>query len=269
MDPFTDKPAAVRPAEDLAALFGEGKAHCHSAEVNGRKSLEDLRKAGVAFRRAKALVPTDQWTATVQKQWPGQLRTVQRAMWVAKNWEKVHAAKSLREAQRLATADDAEEPVEGGDAAPKNDTRVVSDSDSLQTDAPNPNGGKRSGGSGGSGGGGGGAPASPPPPPAAPAQPPSGADIAFACRDQAESLVVSLMDRLAGLATGVLGPRLLEALEARGVAAVPVRTPHLDQYGRETRTADRTYRWPQLEAILAALNGLKPGAATAADEIPL
>jgi protein gp37 len=97
--------AAVRPAEDLAALAAEIKAEHAAGEGAARKGLAHFRNAGAALIKARAQCGPGKWLKWVRANLPFDRRTATNYMRVAARWETVSHAEGMRDALRLLTED--------------------------------------------------------------------------------------------------------------------------------------------------------------------
>ena len=66
-DPSFGRPAEVRPAQDLLALFVQVNSLVESGEASERSAALFFHRAGQALLRAKQMCPHGHWLATLQK----------------------------------------------------------------------------------------------------------------------------------------------------------------------------------------------------------
>jgi protein gp37 len=111
--------AAVRPAEDLAALAAEVIAKHWSGKAATTKGLEDFRDAGALLLKAKAQCGPGKWLKWVKVNLPFDRRTATNYMRVAAQWETVSHSEGMRDALRLLTEDGREPPGGAAEGPPR------------------------------------------------------------------------------------------------------------------------------------------------------
>lgn len=97
-DLFSQPPAVVQSAEDLAKVCEEAKAHKHTHEVTGRQSLDAFRRLGKSLIKIKEMVPHGEFEKTVTTRIGVSPRVAQRAMRVVRHWDEVHSCETIEEA---------------------------------------------------------------------------------------------------------------------------------------------------------------------------
>jgi hypothetical protein len=98
-----DKPAIVRPAEDLAVLAAEINREHEAGEGATRKGLEHFRAAGERLIRAKAACGHGRWLRWLRANVRFSQQTASVYMRLAKHWAKLPVTGNLADAIFLLT----------------------------------------------------------------------------------------------------------------------------------------------------------------------
>jgi hypothetical protein len=109
-----DKPAIVRPAEDLSILAAEINREHEAGEGATRKGLEHFRAAGERLIRAKAQCGHGKWLAWLKANVRFSQQRASEYMRLAEGWDKLPPGGNLKDALRLLTDDSDDE----GDSTP-------------------------------------------------------------------------------------------------------------------------------------------------------
>lgn len=250
-DLFTDPPAVVRPAEDLSAIFGRAKASYHKLEVSKRQMLDAANEVGKELIAAKARVKHGEWLPTLAKYWPGiSKKDVYICIKIAENWRRVRQCETIREALALLASEEEERekeepqisPVEkfAGDSNPNSGQRM----NTKPPSEPQP----RSNGSANS------TPRpsapSPPTPPTPPTPPPvrTKAEQIKAKLEQVRDHLSEANFGLSAVATGPMGPLMLQLAEEMGFAVTKEFHGARDRFDRESQIhGERVYFWQDIE----------------------
>lgn len=247
-DLFSGPPAVVKPAEDLSAIFARAKIGYHKMEVAKRQMLDGANEAGKELIKARAMVPFGQWLPTLAKYWPNiSLATVYNCIKIAENWRKVCQCETIREALSLIAEGEDEQETQ----APQ-----ISSVGNL-SGTPNPNSGQgmntqppsepqpasNIGANSTS-------PPSAPSPPSPPVPPPvrTKAEQIKAKLEQVREHLSEANFGLSAVATGPMGPLMLQLAEEMGMVVTKEFHGDRDRFDRESQIhGERVYFWQDIE----------------------